>query len=248
MLLIHGSATDHLTWLIQLSSALRRRFQLWAYDRRGTGQSGGDLPELPERIEEHAADALALARQAAAPVWMVGSSFGAVVALEALRTAPELFRGVGLIEPPLPVTAEARATSDSFLAEFDRTVAASGGPAGAELFLRTVLGAEAFGRIPGAFLQRSTALWRQIRADAVALRAYAPRYAELARVAVPTLLLAGERSSSYFRPALDELARALPRARLVTLAGAGHMLHAEAPRRFAELLAEFAEGVEAAED
>ncbi len=91
-----------------------------------------------------------------------------------------------------------------------------------------------------AFLDRSTAKWAQIRADSVALIAYRPRYRELAAIDKPVQLLGGERSGSYFRPTLDALLAALPRARLEIVPGAGHMLHAEAHRRFADIVTAFA--------
>ena len=74
MLLIHGSAADHTTWSIQLASPSRERFTLIAYDRRADATT----------VEEHAADAAA--RTSDGPRSIVGSSFGAVVALELVRT------------------------------------------------------------------------------------------------------------------------------------------------------------------
>jgi pimeloyl-ACP methyl ester carboxylesterase len=99
-----------------------------------------------------------------------------------------------------------------------------------------VLGEAAFERIPRAFVERSTAKWAELRADSAAMTAYRPRYAELGAIDVPVLLLGGERSAPYFRATLTALAAALPRARLEIVARAGHMLHAEAPQRFAELV------------
>lgn len=128
----------------------------------------------------------------------------------------------------------------AFLGEFDRRVAEQGGPAAGEFFLRTVLGDAAFERMPKTFRERSAAKWAAIRADSQALIEYRPRYGELASVTTPILLLGGDRSAPYFRPTLDALARVLPRARLEIVNGAGHMLHAEAFRRFADLLIEFA--------
>jgi pimeloyl-ACP methyl ester carboxylesterase len=80
----------------------------------------------------------------------------------------------------------------------------------------------------------------EIRADSVALSAYRPRYAELSRITTPVLLLGGERSSPNFRPTLEALQRALGHARTEIIAGAGHMLHAEAHRTFHDLVTAFA--------
>jgi pimeloyl-ACP methyl ester carboxylesterase len=74
----------------------------------------------------------------------------------------------------------------------------------------------------------------------VALLAYRPRYPELDALNIPVLLLGGELSLPNFRVTLDALAAALPDARLEIVAEAGHLLHAETPARFAELLVGFA--------
>ena len=171
---------------------------------------------------------------------IVGSSFGAVVALEVLRCGAPSIRGGVLIEPPMAASDATPAAPIAFLGEFDRRVTDHGGPAGAEFFLRTVLGDVAYDRIPEAFQERSKQRWAEIRADSAALIAYRPRYAELAAITTPVLLLGGDRSAAYFRPTLEALHAALPHARLEIIRGAGHMLHAEAHRQFAELVTAFA--------
>jgi pimeloyl-ACP methyl ester carboxylesterase len=227
VLLIHGSAADRSTWSIQLAGPLREKFELIAYDR-------GDLTSVAGYAEQAAA-------HLDSPALVVGSSFGAVVTLELVRTRPELCAGGILIEPPMAPTDDPPADPVAFLGEFDRRVAEQGGPAAGEFFLRTVLGDAAFERMPKAFREKSAAKWAQIRADSQALIEYRPRYAELASVTTPVLLLGGDRSAPYFRPTLEALARSLPRAKLEIVSGAGHMLHAEASRRFTELLIAFAD-------
>src|SRR5438270_8597305 len=92
VVLVHGSAADHTTWSIQLhSERLRARMELVAYDRA----------PWPRSVEQHAADLAALCDECGAPVVVVGSSFGAVVALELCRARPALVRGAVLLEPPL---------------------------------------------------------------------------------------------------------------------------------------------------
>jgi len=232
ILFVHGSATDAATWSIQLAprSTLREQFALIAYTRRAEGT-----------VEDHAADAIALlADSGSAPALIVGSSFGAVVSLEVLRSRPPAVRGAVLIEPPMAASDEVPAAPLAFLAEFDRRVAAEGGPAAGEFFLRTVLGEVAYERIPEAFQERSKARWAEIRADSAALIAYRPRYPELRAITTPVLLLGGDRSAAYFRPTLEALRTSLGDARLEIIRGAGHMLHAEAHRQFADLVTAFA--------
>jgi pimeloyl-ACP methyl ester carboxylesterase len=250
-ILIHGSAADHTTWSLLLASKACEGLSRWAYDRRGTGVTEPELDTAgPLTIERHADDVVELARVATEPVWLVGSSFGAIIALDVLRRYPEVARGAVLIEPPMAasdVKADP-ATVRGLLDRFDRTVEQHGGAAAAELFLRTVLGDAAFERVPRSLWKRPMQLWRQIRADSLALQQYRPRYAELAAVRAPVLLLGGAQSAPNFLPTLEALAAALPAARLEIVARAGHMLHLEANRRFAELLVEFVQSTSGAAD
>jgi pimeloyl-ACP methyl ester carboxylesterase len=146
-----------------------------------------------------------------------------------------------LCEPPLRPSDHAPAAPDGFLERFDQLAAEQGGEAAAEFFLRAVLGDAAYERMPRAFAARSQALWREIRSDCRALAAYQPRYRELSTVATPALLLGGDRSAAYFRPTLEALRDSLGAARLEILAGAGHMMHADAARTFNAKLAAFAD-------
>jgi pimeloyl-ACP methyl ester carboxylesterase len=230
---VHGSAADHATWTIQLASAaLRAHFTMTAYDRR-------TVPGTVRTVEEHADDLAALIDE---PAFVAGSSFGAVVVLDLARRRPARVRGMVLCEPPLAAPGH-EGSRTAFLDELDEIAAARGGEAAAERFLRTVLGDAAYERMPRMFQVRATAQWPAIRSDCHALERYAPRYDQLAEVQTPALLLGGDRSAPYFRPTLDALAARLPHARLEILAGAGHMLHADAHRSFAERVIAFATGV-----
>jgi len=233
ILLIHGSAADHTTWAIALASALRDQFTLIAHDRRADAST----------IEAHADDAAALLAAAPDPAVVVGSSLGAVVALDLIRRGTAPIAGAILIEPPLSPPGPERAVRAHFVADFDRRVAEAGGPAAGEMFLRMVLGDAALERMPVAFRTAATMKFAEIRADCVALFAYQPRYDELAAVATPVLLLGGERSAPWYRRTLEGLQAALGNARLEIVPAAGHMLHAEAPRRFHALVAGFASSV-----
>ncbi len=55
----------------------------------------------------------------------------------------------------------------------------------------------------------------------------------------PVLFIKGEKSPYIIESDLDGIRSAFPRARLVTIEGAGHWVHAEAPQKFAESVVEF---------
>ena len=234
LVLVHGSATDAATWTIQLASRLPASYRVVAYDRRGAGRSANAPGVAWHAIEEHAADLAALVAAEGGPALVAGSSCGAAVVLELCRAHPGLVRGAIMIEPPLAADDTAPSVPPGFVAALDALAATAGPEAAAARFLQTVLGEAAWARMPQQFRARACAAWPQIRGDCAALDAYRVRYAELAAVDVPVRLLGGDRSAAYFRPTLEALARALPRATLAIVAGAGHMLHAEAPRAFAE--------------
>jgi pimeloyl-ACP methyl ester carboxylesterase len=58
-------------------------------------------------------------------------------------------------------------------------------------------------------------------------------------VEVPTLFLRGEHSDYLLPTALESLRQIFPRSRMVTLAGAGHWLHADQPLAFHHQVREF---------
>jgi pimeloyl-ACP methyl ester carboxylesterase len=240
VLFVHGSAADQSTWVMQLAT-LPAELTCIAYDRRGSGAS----PDAPAgyRVEDHAADAAAILEAVGEPALVVGSSYGSVILLELCRTRPELVRGAVLCEPPMPCADDLPAMPAGFGCDFDARVAAGGGPAAGEMFMRLVVGDAAFERMPARWRELSVGQWRQIRADCLGLSFYRPRYRELGTVDLPVLLVGGARSNPYFDPTLDSLELALPRARRVTLAGAGHMMHAEAARAFADALRSFSASI-----
>lgn len=237
LILVHGSATDADGWVTQLAT-LTPTHRVLAYDRRGTPRS--PLPDglSAWSVAQHAEELRNLVEPGTRPL-VVGSSFGAVCALEAARRTPNLFRGLVLIEPPLPESEEAAPMPESFMGAFDAIEAQHGGPEAATFFLRMVLGEAAFEAMPRRWRERSITTHAAIRLDCEALLTYPLDYGALGAVDVPVLLLGGGRSAPHFRATLRALERALPRAQLQILPSAGHMMHAEAARSFARLVVDF---------
>lgn len=233
LLLIHGTAADWRTWSLALGT-LKERFTALAYDRRCDGRS----------TEAHAADAAEVARaEGGAPILICGASYGGVVALELAIRAPELVAGLVLCEPPMPSGPWVPAAPIGFGCAFERLRATAGGPAAAEMFLRSVMGDAAFDAMPEQFKPLLCATYPEIAADMRSLGCYHVDVDRLRRVTAPSLLLSGDRSLPYYRRGLDVLEIALPRARSALVPRAGHAMHVDAHRAFGALVIEFARDI-----
>jgi pimeloyl-ACP methyl ester carboxylesterase len=232
VLLIHGSAADHQTWAIQLVTGLLPDHELIAYDRPL-------VPLAEARLAAHAADAAAVLEPLGRPALVIGSSFGGIIALELARARPALVRAVVACEPPLPVVPEVSAAAAAFPAEFDAIAARDGGPAAGAAFMRMVLGEQAYGRLPARMATKCCGMWQEIRSDSEAIAALVEQPLALESIAAPVLLLGGDRSPPVFAAVLAVIEGRLPHATRRLLPGAGHMMHAEAPRAFAAAVREF---------
>ena len=243
LLFIHGMCGDAGVWADQVRR-LSPRFRCVAYDRRG--HSRRPLGRVAQRtVELHADDAAGLITALGlAPCIVVGSSGGARVATDVIRRYPHLVRGAVLSEPPLlALDPEA---GESFVAQMKPAIEAAmarGGPrAAVDAFFAFVC--------PG--------LWRALpearrdvpyRANAAELLGdltmppYQISPADLARIRVPCLIVRGEESAPALRAIAGILADAIPGARLVELAGSGHVTYFEKPAEFAAAVAAFAEQV-----
>jgi len=246
VVLVHGSAADADGWTT-VFAALSSKLSLWAYDRRGTDRSPLPPGRVAYSVEDHARDLLDLLdREVGRPAVLVGSSFGAVTALEAARAQPGWVRGLVLCEPPLPAEESGPPVPDAFMDELLRLRSSESGEEAGRFFLRRVLGPEAFAAMRPRWVERCAALHAQIVLDCQALQDFRPRYRRLASLERPTLLVGGDRSPADFPPALDALAAALPGSRRVTVPNAGHIVHSDAPRAFAELIVDFVRSLDAA--
>lgn len=99
LLLVHGTSGDRLAWTPVLP-ALERHFEVWAFDRRGRGQSGDADGYAFERECE---DIAAIMDAIGGTVHLLGHSFGGLCALEAALLAPGIGKLI-LYEPPISLT------------------------------------------------------------------------------------------------------------------------------------------------
>lgn len=237
LLFIHGMCGHAGVWAGQVER-LADQFTCITYDRRGHTRSS--LGTEPESVQTHAADAAALIQTLGLtrPV-VVGSSGGARIAVELARTRPDLLAGAVLSEPPI-FSLEPEA-GQAFMAHIGAAVAPAaqtGGPTAA---------------VDAFFALVCPSLWSgldepgrdKLRANGHMMLAEltAPPYElcldQVATIQVPALVIAGTTSHPALRAIAATLARTLPRARLLTLTGSGHVTYFERPDEFAAAVRDF---------
>lgn len=236
LVLVHGAAEDGRIWRPQLD-ALADELTVVAWDEPGAGRSA-DAPEgfgLPDY-----ADCLGalIEELALGPAHVAGVSWGGTVVLELYRRQPHLVAGLILVDTyagwkgSLPAE-EVRAR----VAGARRMLAAPPGE-----FDPTFPGLFA-GAPPVAFVP----LLEQIAADVrpatlrqqLSVMARADQRDLLPRIAVPTLLVWGERDARSPLRVAHQFERAVPDAELVVIPGAGHLSHLERPAVFNDAVRAF---------
>jgi pimeloyl-ACP methyl ester carboxylesterase len=237
LLFIHGMCGHAGVWAGQVER-LADRFTCITYDRRGHTRSS--LGTEPESVQTHAADAAALiqALGLTRPV-VVGSSGGARIAVELARTRPDSLAGAVLSEPPI-FSLEPEA-GQAFMAQIGAAVAPAaqtGGPAAAvDAFFPLVC--------PGLWSGLDEPGRDKLRANGHMMLAEltGPPYElgpdQVATIQVPALVIAGTTSHPALRAIAGTLARTLPHAGLVELAGSGHVTYFERPDEFAATVRDF---------
>jgi pimeloyl-ACP methyl ester carboxylesterase len=235
---VHGQCGDANVWANQ-ARRLADRYTCVRYDRRGHSRSARGEGTISTAL--HADDAAALIeRLGLAPCLLVGSSAGAVIAVDVALRHARLLRGAVFGEPPLfSLDPEAgRAFVSPLIPHLDEAIATGGFRAGVDAFFSFVC--------PGLWSSIDDAAKERYRANGeigfTDLRApsLVVGPADLATVTVPALVIAGTASHPSFRSIARRLAAALPDARFVELEGSGHVTYAERPDDFAHALSVFA--------
>ena len=237
-LFVHGMCGDADVWAAQ-ADRFSHRFSCVRYDRRGYTRS--DRGDAPLSVARHADDAAALIRTLdLAPCLLVGSSSGAVIALDVAGRHGDLLRGVVVSEPPLfSLDPDAgRVLMGQLGPRVEEAVASGGPPAAVDAFCSLVC--------PGLWAMLDEERKDRYRANAdigfADLRAPSLDLiaTDLAAVTVPALVIAGDSSHPALRSIAHRLAAALADARFIELADCGHVTYAEQPDAFAHAVAVFA--------
>ena len=225
LVLVHGIAGDAARW--GTSRHLAEHFTLYALDRRGRGGSGdGPAYALEREIE----DVVALVEAIEGPVFLLGHSFGGLLALEAAGRTAKVAKLL-VYEPYAPANpvAEPSETTRSFMAM-------KGDPEG--ILVRFLLEIVQMSEKDVAMF-RTTPWWpRRLAAaptiprEMAAVETHGAVLARLAARAIPTRFLLGEHSPEFLREATTRFHRALPGSDVVALPGQAHIAMDLAPDLF----------------
>jgi len=225
-----------------IAEELADRFTVYAYDRRGRGDSGAGAS--PYAVEREVEDLVAVIAATGGPAHVFGSSSGATLALQAAGSGAPIAKLV-VYESPFIVD-DTHAPNDPRLPERTRELVADGRRGEAvKLFLRTV-GAPA----PAVAVMRLLPVWKKLTGIAHTLpydleivvghqqgRPLPAGYYD--DVAVETLVIAGGKSPEYMHNSQSAIAAAVPGGRLETLPGQTHMIKAKV---VAPVVADFLRG------
>jgi pimeloyl-ACP methyl ester carboxylesterase len=228
---------------------LSEHYAVFAYDRRGRGESGpgpsgssssvqdsstqGSPTSGASAVQHEVEDLVAVLGAAGPDAFVIGASSGAVLVLEALRAGAAMGK-VALYEAPFIVD-DTHAPNDADLGTRTQQLIADGRQGDAvKLFMRTV-GVPAFART----MMRVMPVWKKLCGVAhtppndYALvlehqRGEPLPVGYLSGVTVPALVIVGGKSPRYMKNAQAALAAALPKGTLRELPGQTHMVRGKA--------------------
>jgi pimeloyl-ACP methyl ester carboxylesterase len=239
VVLLHSGVTDRRSWYA-VAEALQPERSIVAYDMRGYGETSGVTYGF-----SHLDDLTAVLDQVASgPVWLVGSSMGGEIAIDAALAMPERVAGLVLLAPAVSGAPE----PSVFDAPTDRLVrmweaAQTSGEVDeinrVEMWLWLDGPSAPEGRVAGP--ARELAL----EMNAIALKNEIPEeagksgiaaWSRLEEIAVPVTVACGDLDLPFIVARSKELADWLPRSRFHVFEGMAHLPYLEQPAVVAELI------------
>lgn len=233
---IHGMCGDANVWDGQVALLGETRICV-TYDRRGHTRSAlGDV--AGRTVEMHADDAAALLKELRlGPCQLVASSGGARIGVDLLRRYSELFTTAVLSEPPIfgldpeqggrQIMADLRPPLEAAFHNNDPRAAV-------DAFFEYMCPG-LWRRLDDEGKERYRANHAELLPD-LQMPPYAITVQDLGSMKTPCVVVSGSESHPVLRRVARVIAESMPNARLVELAGVGHVTYAEAPEEFAGLV------------
>lgn len=224
---VHSGGFSARQWR-KLGEALKSTHRVLAPDLLGYGGSSPWPLGTPFTADEDLAALEALLDSLEAPAHLVGHSYGGLLAMKLALSRPLAVRSLALFEPVAfsildePSDTAARASLETVQHEY------RAGETGADdVWLGKFVD---WWNGPGAWNQMAEegragfrAVGWKVFQEVLSIGADRTPRATWGTIAVPTLLLGGERTPYTERRVIEKLAATLPRAKLVIFGGMGHM-------------------------
>jgi pimeloyl-ACP methyl ester carboxylesterase len=244
VVLVHGMLGDFRAWTNQVDR-FSTRFRTVAYSRRYHYPNSATGRELDYTVVTHAEDLAALIDALGlGPAHVVGSSYGAAVALALAGRRPEVVRSLALAEPfsesllTMAGTpgAPLRATLAAVRAAFER------GDTGEAIrsMIDGLNGAGTFEDLSDVDKQRRGENASALRAQLFSIDddpSCSPEHLE--RITAPALLLTGELSTGAFNAIASGVAGSLTHAERMTIPGSSHAVHRGNPAAYNDAVLSF---------
>ncbi len=239
VVLLHAGVADRRSWH-GVAERLQPAISVVAYDMRGYGETSGVTYGF-----SHLDDLAAVLDQVAAgPVWLVGSSMGGEVALDAVLSMPERVAGLVLLAPAVsgaPEPSVFDAATDRLIRMWD--AAQTSGEIDeinrVEMWLWLDGPNAPEGRVAGPARELALAM------NSIALKNEIPEelgksgmaaWSRLEEITVPVSVACGDLDLPFIMARSKELADWLPRSRFQVLPGMAHLPYLEQPAVVAELI------------
>ncbi|MGH7701141.1 MAG: alpha/beta fold hydrolase, partial [Gemmatimonadales bacterium] len=248
---VHGSLGTFDTWRQQVDT-FARHFRVITYSRRSHPPNPAPAGSQPYSLALHAEDLIAFVETLGLErVHLVGTSYGAFVALRVTVDRPDLVRSLVLAEPPILPWLGRTPEGDSLRRAFEaaalvparRAFARGDSTDALRRFVDGVMGQSGWfdGRpaeMRAALLRLALEFSLEMRADPAV---YLPALdcPDVGRIRNSVLLVTGQRSARMFHIITDELARCLRNEDMATVPGAGHAMHADQPAYYNAVVLRF---------
>ena len=238
---VHGSLNDLRSWSLQMGP-FSKQYRAIAYSRRYHYPNAGPGDSSDYSVNLHAEDLASLIRglRLQRP-HIVGSSYGAYVALILATKNPELVRSLIIGEPPILPWLEGTQEGVHLLATFlmnvweplKRSFQIGNMEEGARTFINGVLGQGTFDKLPTSVRAAMMDNAQELKAETLSPGIFSTFSCDDAKkIKVPTLILTGELSPPIFRPIIRELRRCIPEAECSIIPKSSHAMHAGNPEAY----------------
>ncbi len=202
-----------------LAQELAPDFTVYAYDRRGRGDSGDTLPYAVEREVE---DLQALIGVAGGSAALFGHSSGAALALRAAAEVAGVSR-LAVFEPPFVAQGEGDSRNSDVAREIDRLVSDGKRGEAVELFQLSIgIPPEIVAQLRHAPFRPALEAIAHTLVYELAVLGSGAVPAEVQKIDAPTLVLVGGGSPEPLRVAGRTVADAVPGAQLHVIEGTDH--------------------------